>query len=81
MLLIKDKKIYKDNVLLKEIHCPKNMKHSDLEKAGQDYFCLSCNKKIINTDYLSEDELVGILLKDNTTCLSINPLNPLFKNL
>lgn len=33
MLLIKDKKIYKDNVLLKEIHCPKNMNHSDLKKA------------------------------------------------
>ena len=80
MLKIKDKKIYKDDVLLKEIHCPKKINQSELQKSGKDFACLSCNKKIINTDFLNEDELVSILLKDKNTCMSINPLNPLFRN-
>jgi len=81
VLIIKDKKIYQDNVLLKEIHCPKKMKQSDLQKKGKDFICLSCNKRIINTDHLAEDELVSLLQKDKNTCLSVNPLNPLFNYL
>ena len=80
MLQIKDKKIFKDKILLKEIHCPKKVNQSDLENSGKDFICLSCKKKIINTDFLNEDQLVSLLLKDRNTCLSVNPLNPLFRN-
>jgi len=40
--------------------------------------CSACDKNLLNTDYVSEEELVETLIKDKDTCLVINRLNPMF---
>ena len=40
--------------------------------------CCRCNKNVIDTDKIDEEELVNILTKDKDTCLVINRLNPMF---
>jgi len=39
---------------------------------------ISCQKNLIDTNNVSEKELVDILTKDKDTCLAINRLNPMF---
>ena len=80
MLTIKDSNIYSDKgVLLKTIHCPKKITYSSLiRKTDKRMLCSACDKNLLNTDYVSEEELVGTLIKDKDTCLVINRLNPMF---
>ena len=80
MLTIKNKKIYSDNGgFLKTISCPKKVSYSSLvRKTDRQMLCSSCQKNLIDTDNISEEELVDILSKDKDTCLVINRLNPMF---
>ena len=80
MLTVKNSKIYSDEgVLLKKIDCPKKVSLGSLIKKTDKYLlCSSCQKNLIDTNNVSEKELVDILTKDMDTCLAINRLNPMF---
>jgi len=80
LLTIKNKKIYSDKgVLLKTISCLKKVSYSSLvRKTDKHMLCSSCQKNLIDTDNISEEELVDTLKKDKDTCLVINRLNPMF---
>ena len=80
MLTVKDSKIYSNKgVLLKTIHCPKKVSFNSLiRKTDKRMLCSTCQKNLIDTNNVSEKELVDILNKDKDTCLVINRLNPMF---
>jgi len=67
-------------VFLKTINCPKNVSNDSLiRKSDKLMLCSNCKKDIVDTDYVSEKELVEILEKDENTCLKIDRLNPIFR--
>jgi hypothetical protein len=80
LLTVKDSNIYSDKgVLLKTIICPKKVSYGSLIRKSDKYMlCSSCHKNLIDTDNVSEEELVDALIRDNDTCLVINRLNPMF---
>ena len=81
MLNIIDKKIFtQEGKYLKTIECPNKISAGDLEqKDEQTLYCNNCEKDIIDTQYISEKELVKILKKNKDTCLKISRLNPMFR--
>ena len=81
MLNIIDKKIFtKEGEYLKSIDCPKKVSIKDLKKVkDMSLYCNSCEKSILDTDYVSEDKLINTLKKDKNICLKINRLNPMFR--
>ena len=81
MLNIIDEKIFThEGKYLKTIQCPKKISASDLkQKDEQTFYCNNCEKDIIDTQYISEKELVNILKKNKDTCLKISRLNPMFR--
>ena len=40
--------------------------------------CSACDKNLLNTDHVSEIELIDTLTTDKDTCLVINRQNPIF---
>jgi hypothetical protein len=80
LLTVKDSNIYSDKgVFLKTIHCPKKIAYSSLiRKTDKRILCSTCDKNLLNTDNVSEEELIETLTKDKDTCLVINQLNPMF---
>ena len=80
MLTVKDSNIYSDKGdLLKTISCPKKVSYSSLiRKTDKHMLCSTCHKNLLDTDNVSEEELVGTLIRDKDTCLVINRLNPMF---
>jgi hypothetical protein len=81
MLNIANKKMFtQKGEYLKTIECPKKISASDLEqKNEQTLYCNNCEKDIIDTQYISEKELVNILRDNKETCLKISRLNPMFR--
>jgi len=80
MILINDKSLFKeDGTLLKTMSCPKNMDKNSLLAEGRNHLCKECHEKVINTDYLTEYALIDLLEEDSSICLSVNTLNPIFK--
>ena len=81
MLTVKDRKIYSEKgVFLKTINCPKNVSNDSLiRKSDKLLLCSNCKKDIVDTDYVSEKELINLLMKDKNTCLKINRFNPMFR--
>jgi len=68
-----------DGTKLKTLSCPKQVKGSKLQKRNDDHFlCGHCERSIVNTDILEEDELIAILRENPDTCVYINRMNPLF---
>jgi hypothetical protein len=80
LLTVKDSNIYSDKgVFLKTIHCPKKVSYSSLiRKTDKHMLCSTCYKNLLDTDNVSENELVDALTRDKDTCLVINRLNPMF---
>lgn len=69
-----------DGEKLKEISCPKDVSSSKLTKKSDEHFsCNQCQRAVVNTDFLSEDELITLLRGNPETCLYINLMNPLFQ--
>ena len=81
MLTVKAMQIYSEGgTLLKTINCPKKVSSGSLiRKSDKLMLCSICEKNIVDTDYVSEKELVEILEKDENTCLKIDRLNPIFR--
>jgi hypothetical protein len=80
-LVISGRTIYNgDGRALKEIHCPKKVERAHLAQGSdRDFECHHCAEKVVNTDFMTEGELIALLEKEPSTCLFINLANPLFK--
>lgn len=69
-----------DGEKLKDIKCPRSMMQSDLvQRTDKNFDCSNCMEVIVNTDWMSEQELVSLLKAAPRTCLFINLANPLFE--
>lgn len=81
MLYIRGHRIFSEQgELLKEISCPKKVTADAIEASESGCLnCSSCNKEIINTDIMSELELIDLLKRDPETCLTVSLLNPMFE--
>ena len=81
MLTIKNKKIYaEDGTYLKTINCPLNVSNQDLRQISETKFsCEKCAKEVVQTDFLTEGEIIDLLTTNPDTCLKISVLDPLFK--
>ena len=81
MLNIIDNNIYTEKgELLKKIDCPKKVSIKDLRKdKDKSLYCKNCEKNILDTEYMSKENLINILKKDKNTCLKISRLNPMFR--
>ena len=81
MFTIKNKKIYADDgTYLKTINCPLNVSHQDLHQISETRFsCEKCAKEVVQTDFLSEDEITVLLTTNPRTCLKISLFDPLFR--
>ena len=81
MLNIIDKDIYSEKgELLKTIDCSKKVSLKDLRTDKEKtLYCKSCEKNILDTEYMSEEKLTEILKKDKDACLKISRLNPMFR--
>lgn len=65
---------------LKTISCPKKLATGDLDKGAKGNFtCQFCEKTIHNTDSMTEQQIVDLLVHDPDSCLSINLFNPIFQ--
>lgn len=81
MLTINNKRIYaEDGTYLKTISCPLNVSDQDLHQISDTKFsCERCAKEVVQTDFLTEDEIIDLLTANPDTCLKISVLDPLFK--
>ena len=77
---IKNKRLYSDTgEPLKEIHCPRAVENKDLTLRGEGHFqCSKCDHLVLNTDLMTEKEIVQLLKREPNTCLKINLANPMF---
>lgn len=80
-LIIRAEKIYtSEGELLKEISCPRHIAKHDLDGGmGNDYRCGHCTESVLNTDLMTESDLVSALKENPDACLFINLANPIFK--
>lgn len=80
-LRIKNNAIYSpDGEKLKDIYCPRKVDQADLKNRSDGHFdCGNCNQVIMNTDFISEKQLIDLLQQAPETCLLINLENPLFE--
>ena len=80
MLTIKNKKIYaEDGTYLKTINCPLNVSDQDLHQISETKFsCEKCAKEVVQTDFLTEGEIIDLLTTNPDTCLKISFFDPLF---
>lgn len=69
-----------DGKKLKDIYCPLKVNQAELEKRNDGHFdCSSCERLIVNTDFVSEEHLVSLLQMAPETCIYINLANPIFE--
>ena len=65
---------------LKRLSCPRRILDTDLKSPhALNSRCTHCDRDVINTDYLTEDQIIALLKEDPTTCLKINRFNPIFR--
>jgi len=81
-MILKEKNLYATNGdFLKKIQCPKSASIDNLHpKNNTSLNCNLCEREVLDTDQLSENELETILRENPETCLKINLLNPIFRN-
>ena len=69
-----------DGTYLKTINCPLNVSEQDLLQVAETTFnCEKCAREVVQTDFLTEDEIIDLLTTNPDTCLKISVLDPLFK--
>jgi hypothetical protein len=81
MLTIRNNKIIDaKGTVLKTVFCPKQMTDADLKSPNAPKSqCTHCDRDVINTDYMTEPQIIEKLKEDPATCLKINLYNPIFK--
>ncbi len=68
------KEIFTDEgQLIKKMNCPEKAEWDTMEKGNNDLkrTCKICNKSVIDTEFLSDDEVLFLVEKDVNTCLRI----------
>lgn len=77
---IKNKCLYSDSGdFLKEVYCPRAVENEDLTPNSEGHFqCSKCDHLVLNTDLMTEKEIVRRLQDEPKACLKINLANPLF---
>jgi hypothetical protein len=80
-LKIRNDDIYdKTGNWLKTISCPKKLARGDLDEGAEGNFtCQICERTIHNTDFMTEEQIVDLLVHYPDSCLSINLRNPIFQ--
>lgn len=80
MLVISESKILnEEGTVIKEVNCPQKATIKDLEETlSGNYLCTGCKRNVVNTDLITEAELISILEVDKNACLKINLANPIF---
>ena len=58
---------------IKKMSCPEKVEWESMEKGNNDLkrVCTICNKSVIDTEFLSDDEVLFLVEKDANTCLRI----------
>jgi len=81
MLTIKNNQVIDaSGSTLKTLSCPRRISDADLENPRHaESRCTHCDRDVINTDYLTEAQIIARLKEDPTTCLKINRFNPIFR--
>ena len=81
MLTINQNRIYtEDGTWLKTINCPSNVSDQDLHQISETKLsCEKCAKEVVQTDFLTEDEIIDLLTTNPDTCLKISLFDPLFR--
>ena len=81
MLTIKNNQVIDaSGTTLKTLSCPRRISDADLENPRHaESRCTHCDRDVINTDYLTESQIIARLKEDPTTCLKINIYNPIFR--
>ena len=81
MLVVRDNKIFTvDGQYLKTIHCPKKVYAATLERVDyKTLHCQGCKETVVDTDYLTEAEVVAHIAANADVCLKISRFNPDFR--
>ena len=81
MLVVRDSKIFtEDGQYLKTIHCPRKVSAATLVRVDyKSLHCLGCQEVVIDTDYLTEAEVVALIAANADVCLKISRFNPDFR--
>jgi hypothetical protein len=68
------KEVYTDNgEFVKQMNCPYKLNWDNLEATSKTFRkCANCDHLIINTEYLSDDELLSMVKENPDTCLKID---------
>lgn len=68
------KKLYtSDNVFIKRLHCPWNMRWQDMSEINaQQRHCASCEKNVMDIQGLSDAEVLAIAQQDKNACFKLN---------
>jgi hypothetical protein len=70
----KTREVFTDNgQLIKKMNCPQNIDWEKMEKGKNDLErnCSICKKSVIDTEFLSDAEVLYIMNQDNDKCLRI----------
>jgi hypothetical protein len=80
MIFIKRNRLYDEtDGFLKELSCPLKITMLDLKNPESPIsHCCQCERAVVNTDHMSEHQLVELLQKQPDTCININRFNPIF---
>ena len=81
MLVVRDSKIFTDDGLyLKTIDCPKKVSAGALKRVDYKTMrCRGCKETVMDTDQVTEAEIVDALVKNSELCLKISRFNPDFR--
>jgi hypothetical protein len=62
-----------DGQFIKKMNCPEKADWDTMDKTDNDLkrMCNICNKSVIDTEFLSDDEVLYLAEKDPTICLRI----------
>jgi hypothetical protein len=69
------KRLYtNDNVFLKQLHCPYRMSWENLQPKSDERLrlCEVCERRIIDTIELNDEEVLTLVTKDPASCLRVS---------
>ena len=67
------RKLYTDSgKFLKKLHCPKKVRNSDLETQNGKLNCSVCSQAILDTDGMSDPDLLEVLNNKPRQCVKID---------
>jgi hypothetical protein len=63
-----------EGTLIKKMYCPIDVNWEKMEPGKNDLerICRHCNKSVIDTDFLTDEEILFLLNQDRDRCIKIN---------